>query len=105
MSKFFNIVESLWDNLKAGEAKTRAHFAIGRDHVDKGDQLGPPFEACQHYFQIVINELFLANQRQWFVDYDPMAFVASSYIYDKQFETLPLVVGPAMLDRFGQQVP
>jgi len=105
MSNFFNIVEAIWDNLKAGEAKTRAHFAISRDHVDKGDQLGPRFEAGQHYFQIVINEMFLANQRQWFVNYDPMAFVASSYIYDKQLETLPLVVGPTLLQQFKQEVP
>lgn len=105
MFKFFNIVESIWDNLKAGEAKTRAHFAIGRDHVDNGDQLGPPFEAGQHYFQIIINEMFLANQREWFVNYDPMAFIASSYTYGEQLETLPLVVGPAMLDQFKQKVP
>lgn len=105
MSNFFNIVESIWDNLKAGEAKTRANFAIGRDHIDKGDQLGPPFVAGQHYFQIIINEMFLANQRQWFVTYDPMAFVATSYIYGKQLETLPLVVGPTMLNQFKQEVP
>lgn len=105
MSKFFNRVESIWDNLKAGKAKTQAHFAIGRDHINNGDQLGSHFEAGQHYFQIIINEMFLANQRQWFVNYDPMAFVASSYIYDKQQETIPLVVGPGMLAQFGQQVP
>src|SRR5258708_1980863 len=105
MSKFFNVVKSIWANLKAGQAKTQAHFAIGRDHVDNGDQLGPRFEAGQHYLQIIINEMFLASQREWFVNYDPMAFVASSYIYDKQLETIPLVVGPAMLSQFGQQAP
>jgi hypothetical protein len=105
MYNFFNRVEALWNGLKAGQAKTRAHFMISRDHIENGAQLGSPFEARQQYFQIVINEMFLANQRQWFVNFDPMAFVASSYIYDKQLETLPLVVGPAMLEQFGQQVP
>ena len=98
MSNFFNFVESIWDNLKAGEAKTQAHFAIKRDHIDNGNQLGPHFEAGQHYLQIIINEMFLANQRQWFVNYDPMAFVAS--------DLWPSMTGPedqALYDTTGRK--
>ena len=104
MSDFFNNVQRIWNNLKVEPAKTRTQFAIKRDHIDKGDKLGPRFEAGKHYFQIIINEMFLANQREWFVNYDPMAFVASSYIYNKQLETLPIVVGPSML-KHGQEAP
>jgi hypothetical protein len=105
MSQFFGFAQGIWNNLQAGPAKTRAHFAISRDHIDNGDKLGSRFEAGQHYFQIIINEMFLANQRQWFVNYDPMAFVASSYIYDKQLATLPMVVGPSMLKQYEQEAP
>src|ERR1700730_4344258 len=103
MSNFFNRIEDLWNNLQVGRVRTRAHFTVSRDHIDDGDQPKSPFQAEQHYFQIIINEMFLANQRQWFVNYDPMAFVASSYIYGNQLETLPYVVGPGMLKQFGQE--
>src|SRR2546422_9560276 len=105
MSWLFNHIEAIWDNLKADKAKSRTHFTISRDHIDDGDRPSSPFKAGQHYFQIIINEMFLANERQWFAGYDPMAFVASSYIYGNQLETLPLLVGPSMLQQFGQEVP
>ena len=105
MSDFFNNVQRIWNNLQVGPTKTRAQFAITRDHIDKGNQLGPRFEAGKHYFQIIINEMFLANTREWFVRYDPMAFVASSYIYNERVETLPIVVGPRMLKQYGQVAP
>jgi hypothetical protein len=105
VSWLFNHIEAIWDDLKVGKAKNRAHFTINRDHIDEGDQLGPPFKAKEHYFQSIINEMFLAKERRWFADYDPMAFVASSYMYRDESETLPLLVGPSMLQQFGQEVP
>jgi hypothetical protein len=98
-------IQSVWNHVQAAPARTRAHFPVSRTHIDNGGQLGPPFKDKDHYFQIVINEMFLANAREWWVNYDPMAFVASSYIYDTKIETSPFVVGPAMLEQFKQQVP
>lgn len=105
MTDFFNRIEVIWDNLKAGEAKTRAHFTISRDQVENGDQLGPRFRPNKHYFQIIINELFLANGREWYINYVPMAFAASRYDYDGQSQTLPMVIGPTLLKQFEQQIP
>lgn len=101
----FNRIEAIWDNLKAGEAKSRAHFTINRDHIDNGALLGPRFQPNQHYFQIVINEMFLANEREWYIDYAPMTFVACGYDYDGQAVTQPVVVGPTMLKQFEQKLP
>ena len=106
MSNLFNRIEALWDNLKEGKAKTRAHFLIDRKHVDIGDRLGPRFKKEQHYLQVIINEIFLANERLWYKDYDPMAFVATSYIYDKdQLESVPVVVGPLLKQFQQEEVP
>jgi hypothetical protein len=35
----------------------------------------------EHYFQVRINEMFLAAGRKWFVDYHPMVFVVSQFNY------------------------
>lgn len=104
MSNLFNRVESLWDNLKEGRAKTRAHFVIDRAHVANGDQLGPRFKQEQHYFQVILNQMFLAHTRLWYKEYDPVAFVNTSYIYDKnQLDSLPVIVGPTMLKGVQQE--
>ncbi len=105
MPDFFNFVEGIWDTLKFSAAKTRAQFSIKRDHVANSNQSGGSFEPQKHYFQIIVNEMFLAHERDWFVNYSPMAFVATSYIYDKKLETLPMVIGPGILKKFGVAVP
>jgi integrase len=55
-------VTAVWNKVRAGETETRAHFAICRDHIRNGEPLGQPFKAKQHYFQIVINEMFLVSE-------------------------------------------
>lgn len=102
---FLDRVQSLWDSAKNSAAKTRSHFAVPRDHVDNGPELGPPFAKSKHYLQIVINQMFLAHEREWFNRYDPMVFVATTYIYDRALETLPFVVGPGLLSAFKQEIP
>ncbi|MDR4484510.1 MAG: hypothetical protein R3B95_15090 [Nitrospirales bacterium] len=105
MSDLIKTVQGWWDHMKSGEAKTRAHFSIDRSHADIGVILGPPFDAKQHYFQVIVHEMFLANDREWFVDYDPMVVAAASYQYDTNVETVPFVAGPSMLKDFGHETP
>ena len=67
--------------------------------LDAGDT---PFAARQHYLQVIINEMFLAEERQWFVSYDPVALVALTYIYDKEQRNVPMVVGPSLFREYAQ---
>jgi hypothetical protein len=97
-------LQHLWNQITAGSTKLRSQFWIQQDHID-GLPLGPPFAAGQHYLQIIISEMFLANQRQWYARYDPMAFVASTYIYGNSQETFPKVVGPSLLKDLEQPIP
>jgi hypothetical protein len=105
MSDVLETVQGWWDHLKARKAKTRAHFQIDRKHADDGATLGGPFEGKQHYFQVIVNEMFLARSREWFVEYDPMVVAAASYIYDTKVETVPFVAGPSLLKDFGHDSP
>lgn len=72
--------------------------------IESGEQV-PRFEPGKHYFSVVINELFLANSRQWWNLYDPMALVLSEFTYGGQRSVVPYVVGPSMLKDKVQQVP
>ena len=108
MASLLERAKNLLGKAKAGEARTRAHFPIPSERVEEdGGQpaAGQPFTARQHYFQVVLNEMYLANSREWHKQYEPMVFVAASYIYDTSEQTSPFVVGPALLQRFGQELP
>jgi hypothetical protein len=108
MPSLLDRAKELFSHAKAGQARTRAHFAIPPDRVvDSGTPSAPlePFEKSRHYFQVVVNEMFLADQRRWHKNYEPMVFVAASYIYDTSEQTSPFVVGSSLLERFGQPVP
>ena len=74
---------------------------IPDDHGDQKDQLGQPFERDQHYFHVVINEMFLAHKRKWFTQIDPLVFVVSEFTYNKKDLVVPFIVGPSLLNQFG----
>ncbi len=79
---------------------------IPDDHGEQKDQLGQPFERDQHYFHVVINEMFLAEKRKWFTLIDPLVFVVSEFTYDKKELVVPFIVGPSLLNQFGgEKIP
>ena len=80
---------------------------IPDDHSEQKGQLGQLFERDQHYFNVVINEMFLANSRKWFTMIDPMVFVVSEFTYNKMKDfAVPFIVGPSMLNQFGgEKIP
>ena len=49
--------------------------------------------------------MHLTYNREWFAKYDPTVFIVSEFIYDKGLQIVPFLVGPTMLEKFGQQVP
>ena len=92
-------IRSVWNRIKAGPAITRAHFTMADDEQ-------PAFQDDQHYFQVIVNEMFLAKQREWFVNYAPVAFVAATYQYGRtKGETAPAIIGPSMFQEYRQEVP
>ena len=78
---------------------------IHGDHVLDGPTAAASFRADEHYFQVRVNEMFLASSRQWFARFDPMVLVVSEFIYDKKVQAVPMLVGPSMLERYGQPLP
>jgi hypothetical protein len=82
-----------------------SRITIELDHVLGRDQTAESFRPEEHYFQVRVNEMFLATSRQWFAQFDPMVLVVSEFIYDKKVQAVPVVVGPTMLKKYGQELP
>jgi hypothetical protein len=96
--------QNIWNRITHAPSCVPVMVPIHREHVH-GEQLGQAFSPNEHYFQVRINEMYLTDSRQWFSVIDPMVFVVSEFIYDKKVETVPFIVGPAMMKQFEKQIP
>lgn len=57
------------------------------------------------YFQVRLLRIQLAHQSHWFQKFAPLALVAVDFSYDGKEVTRPSVVGPAMIEKMGGEVP
>jgi hypothetical protein len=94
---FVSAVLQLFDNAKSAPARDRANFAIPKKD-------GTPFVPRQHYIQILVNDMYLAKEREWWVRYAPVALVAPTYMYDKEYKTAPVIIGPALFQQFSKDI-
>jgi hypothetical protein len=105
MATFIDRCVAIVENMAQGVRQVPAQLTIPSDHIDQGSQMGNAFKPDTNYFQVRINEVFLSYDRKWFVDYDPMVFVVTEFTYDKQDQAVPFVVGPMMMQKYGQKLP
>jgi hypothetical protein len=94
---FVAAVVQLFDHAKSAPAKDRANFRIARPG-------GAAFVEREHYLQILVNDMYLAKEREWWVRYAPVALVAPTYLYENEYKTTPVVIGPALFQQFSQDV-
>jgi len=97
--------QTIWDYIRQGQTQLPSTVAIPHDHVATEERLGVLFQSDEHYFQVRLNEMYLTHDRQWFSIYAPMVFIVSEFIYDKREEAVPFVVGPTIMEKFGQEIP
>jgi hypothetical protein len=100
--------QNIWQKILQSPAHIPSRVAIPPNHVHNAQEtLGTAFQPHEHYFQVRVNEMYLTYGRKWFDQYDPMVFVVSEFIYDKEEEAVPFVVGPMMMEKFGngQKMP
>jgi hypothetical protein len=102
-------LSALWDQIHStiinSPRQVPSTITIPRDHVDENlkNELDWDFKKDQHYFQVMINEMFLANAREWFTQIDPLVYVVSEFVYNGKDELVPYVVGPGMIKKLGIQ--
>ena len=71
---FIAAVKQLFDSAKSAPARDTANFSIPKKD-------GVPFVAREHYIQILVNDMYLSKEREWWVRYAPVALVAPTYLY------------------------
>ena len=112
MESFGDRCIAFFKNLHEGVRRDPVRVAIPASHVRVKDKTGTlvPDEAIgtsltpgEHYFQVLVNEMYLRYSRKWWVDYDAMVFAVSEFIYKGEFQTVPFIIGPAMMKKYTQE--
>ena len=99
-----NFIQQLIEKAKSAPAQLPTRINIPQDNVDNIKKIGVSLTK-DLYFQIRVNELFLKDKRNWYKQYAPMLFVVSEFSYSGEKKTVPFIVGPQMMDKFGQNLP
>lgn len=97
--------ENIWERISKSSRQMPSRIAIPQDNVDEGEKLGTAIQPDNHYFQVRVNEMYLTYSREWFSKYDPMVFIVSEFIYDQKIETVPYIIGPMMIEKYGMRIP
>ncbi len=100
-----NFIQKLIDSAKSSPTQLPTRISIPIENVSPKEKVGVSFESEKYYFQVRINELFLKDKRTWYKEFAPMVFVVSQYTYDGKEETVPFVVGPQIMEKFGKSLP
>lgn len=101
----FDRVQGLWSAARSAQARLPLRVQLPPERLDETSRegLGDSFVRDGCYFQVELNEVFLANSRQWLTTVEPMVLVVSEFIYGTEQAGVPFVVGRGLLDEHGSQ--
>lgn len=88
---------NIWNKIKGADSFRVAHFEITPDNTDAAKP-PLPLQPKEEYFEVMVNELYLSYKRKWFKEYDPVVYVVSEFIYERQKQVVPFVVGPSLME-------
>jgi len=103
MGNFSGFWDKLAERIKRSERPSPSTVTIPRNHIDKNQnsELDYKFTKDQHYFQVMINEMYLTEQRRGLVNVDPLVYTVCEFSYKKKTQIVPFLVGPSMLKEKG----
>jgi hypothetical protein len=95
----------IWSKVAKSGSYRPARITIKPENTRRSLFHKEPFERHKHYFEVVVNEMYLTYQRKWFKTYDPLVFVTSGFLYKGEMVEIPFLVGPQMLkNKMGSEV-
>jgi len=89
----------VWRAVQAQQAALPSHVVVQPEDVEPLVSPVTPFDAQNEYFQVVVNEMYLTNAREWAKTYDPMVLAVTEFAYSGEVQTVPFVVGPTLLGK------
>lgn len=94
MDLFEKVAEAL-KNVRSRPTRVPTTLVLPQEESQSSG--APRIKRNREYFAVWLNELFLSQSGRWWVEFDPMVFVATEFEYDKSRIVVPFVVGPALI--------
>ena len=102
MSGAFDTVSRIWNQARAGHQPLPTVATIPPDHCRPANTAGYPIPRDRMYFTIRINEMHLAENRQWWTVYDPFVVVVTEFNHAQERIAIPTVIGPNLIRKQAQ---
>jgi TIR domain len=83
--------------MRAGNRPLPTVATVPPDRCRPADSAGYPITRDQMYFTIRINEMHLAENRQWWTDYNPLVVVVTEFNHAQERVVVPTVIGPNLI--------
>jgi hypothetical protein len=99
MSGIFGPVSDLWTQIRSGHLPLPIVTAIPPERCRPKQTSGYQIRRDKMYFTIRVNEMHLAENRQWWSVYDPLIVVVAEFSHGQERVTVPTVVGPSLIRR------
>jgi hypothetical protein len=97
MSGAFDAVVSTWNRIRTGHEPLPAVASIPPGSCRPASTAGYPINRDQTYFTLRINEMYLAENRQWWTIYDPFVVVVAEFNHGQERVVIPSIVGPNLI--------
>ncbi len=101
MSGVFDTVVSAWNEMRSGYQPLPTVATVPSDRCRPAGTAGYSIDRGQMYFTIRINEMHLAENRQWWTVYDPLVVVVAEFIHGQERIAVPSVIGPNLIRKQG----
>lgn len=98
-------IREIWDTIRSRDTVV-PRFA----RIDDAQVLGPGMSIPslvpqEHYFGILIDEIFLSRSREWWREYEPLVLSITEFTYGSTKAVLPFLVGRRTLGEHAQLAP
>src|SRR3954447_5330971 len=105
MADLLSRLSDFVSGLAAGPLKQPKAVTIPPANCVPPGTTGTDITKDKYYLTLTVNELFLAEARKWWTQYQPMVVFATSFTQGGAQVTVPAVVGPSLLEQPGKKLP
>jgi hypothetical protein len=102
MSPVFDTVSHIWNQIRVGHQALPTVATIPPGRCLPENAVGYPIPRDQMYFTVRLNEMHLAENRQWWTIYDPLVIVVTEFNHAQERIAIPTVIGPNLIRKQTQ---
>ncbi|MFA4902727.1 MAG: hypothetical protein WC600_08275 [Desulfobaccales bacterium] len=101
VSEFF---ESFWKGIQGEQTVLKFYHRIPDQQILPDGFTSQVFRPNESYFEIRLAEMFLASRRQYWQGFIPLGIILSDFLYNRQRQSVPFLVGNQLLKGLEQSV-